>query len=147
MDNTAHINVLNGLVEICRDGNRGYKAASDHIEHDELKTVLYRLAQQRALFEEEIKNEIRVLGGTPNEFGTLTGDVHRTWLDVKAMFKGNDTRSILESCKTGDSAAVEAYEKALKAPLPEYIKEMLMNQFKLIKGAIVQLNEFEEHPS
>jgi uncharacterized protein (TIGR02284 family) len=108
---------LNRLVEVCQDGDRGYKNAAEHIEHDEIKTVLYRLSQQRALFGAELKDEVRKLGGNPDESegedkGTLLGNIHRAWINVKEKFTKNDLDAILEECKRGDKAAYEAYDTA-----------------------------------
>lgn len=146
------ITTLTGLIEVCQDGDRGYKNAAEHIEHDEIKTVLYRLSQQRALFQAELKDEVRKLGGNPDEStaedeGTILGNIHRAWINVKEKFTKNDFDAILEECKRGDKAASEAYEAALKVNLPEYIKEMLIGQHHLIKGTVTQLREFQQHPN
>lgn len=146
------INVLNRLVEICEDGNRGYKDASDHLEHGDVKTILYRLSQQRALFEAELKNEVRNLGGNPDvvkedNSGTVLGNLHKAFLNIKEKFSKHDYEAVIEECKRGDKAAVLTYEEALKENLPDYIKEMVANQHHLIKGALIQLEEFKVNPS
>ncbi|MDO1447269.1 PA2169 family four-helix-bundle protein [Rhodocytophaga aerolata] len=145
------IATLNRLIEVCQDGDRGYKNAAEHIEHDEIKTVLYRLSQQRALFQAELKDEVRKLGGNPDESpaeeeGTILGNIHRAWINVKEKLTKNDFDAILEECKRGDKAASLAYEAALKENLPEYIKEILIGQHHLIKGAVTQLHDFQQHP-
>lgn len=139
-----NVNWLNRLIEVCKDGNNGYKAAATKIEDDELKTILYRLSQQRALFEAELQNEVRNLGGKEEQSGTSAGTIHRAWMNVKEAFSKDDTESILEECKRGDKAAVEVYEKALKTDLPDFLKEKVKEQFNLIKGALLQLDEFEQ---
>lgn len=145
-DQKKSLNALHELVETCEDGRKGYQDASEHIENDELKTILYRLSQQRSLFEAELKDEIRRLGGDENERSSIAGTVHRAWLNVKAELNGNDTDAILNECKRGDKAAIEKYEEALKAELPDYIKDIVSKQFHLIRGAYNQLIEFQENP-
>ena len=139
-----NINWLNRLIEVCKDGNNGYKTAASKIEDEELKTILYRLSQQRALFEAELQNEVRTLGGREENTGTSGGTLHRAWMNVKEAFTSDDNESILEECKRGDKAAVEVYENALKADLPEFLKDKVREQFTLIRGAIMQLDEFEK---
>lgn len=147
------VKTLNQLIKLCNDGNRGYKEAAEQIENDEIRTILYRLSQQRALFEAELKNEVRNLGGDvedrgPDESeGTLLGNLHRKWIDIKDKLTSKDYEAILEECKRGDKTAYEAYEEALKENLPEFIKEMLVSQLHLIKGAYTQLQEFQQHPN
>lgn len=147
------IKTLKQLIKLCSDGNKGYKEAADQIENDEIRTILYRLSQQRALFEAELKTEVRNLGGTVDDEGpddtegTFLGNLHRKWIDLKDKLSSKEYEAILEECKRGDKAAYEAYEEALKENLPEYIKEILTNQHHLIKGAYMQLEEFQAHPN
>ena len=145
-DNKKSLDTLHDLIETCEDGKKGYQDASEHIENDELKTILYRLSQQRSLFEEELKNEVLHLGGDTDEKSSVTGTAHRVWINIKSGIRGNDTEAILKECKRGDKAAIEKYEEALKAELPDYIREKVSEQFNLIKGAYNQLTEFQEHP-
>lgn len=146
-DNDKSIEVMQNLVETCQDGKRGYQDASEHIENAELKTILYRLSQQRALFEAELKDEIRKLGGDPEDIGTVKGTMHRVWINIKSGIKKNDTEALLNECKRGDSAAVKIYEKALKEDLPHFILDIVEEQFKLIKGTYTQLTEFQKNPN
>lgn len=147
------IKTLNGLIKLCDDGNKGYKNAADHIDNDEIKTILYRLSQQRALFDAELKAEVRNLGGNPDDAGpddaegTILGNLHRKWIDIKEKFTSKQYVAILEECRKGDKVAFEAYEEAIKENLPVYIREMVLNQHHLIKGAYNQLLEFQEHPN
>jgi len=145
-DKEKSLTALHELVETCKDGKKGYQDASEHIENDELKTILYRLSQQRSLFEAELKDEIRQLGGNTDESPSVAGTAHRVWMNIKSGLRGNDTDAILEECKRGDKAAIERYEAALKAELPQFIRDKVADQFKLIKGAYNQLTEFQQHP-
>lgn len=145
-DQKKSLATLHELVETCEDGKKGYQDASEHIENDELKTILYRLSQQRSLFEAELKDEIRRLGGDADESKSIAGTVHRVWMNIKSGIKGSDTDAILNECKRGDKAAIEKYEAALKVGLPDYIEEIVKEQFKLIRGAYNQLVEFQAHP-
>ena len=145
-DQKKSIAALHELIETCEDGKRGYQNASENIENDELKTILYRLSQQRSLFEAELKDEIRQLGGDMEKGPSLGGKVHRVWMDLKSGINGKDTDAILKECMRGEKAAIEQYEAALKAELPEYIRDKVEGQFKMIKGAYNQLVEFKQHP-
>ncbi|WP_143959770.1 PA2169 family four-helix-bundle protein [Litoribacter populi] len=137
---------LHDLLQTNEDSIKGYKDAADHLEEGELSTIFYRLSQQRALFKEELKKCIRELGGEENEHTDLSHEVQRLWMNFKAGLNGSDTKKIIEDCKKADKQASENYEKALKADPPAYIKEILANQHRMIKGAEVQLEEFKKHP-
>jgi uncharacterized protein (TIGR02284 family) len=142
------INTLNELIEVCHHSNEGYKMAANHIHANEVKTILYRLSQQRALFEAELKEDLRELGAdideTPQSF---EGTLRKAWANLKAKVSQSDAKSIIEHCKTNEEYTIGKYEEALKKDLPEYIKEHVNGQFQLIKGAYLQLNEFEQNPN
>lgn len=139
------IDVLNKLIEYCKDGVNGYREAHDHIEQSDVRPILYRLSQQRALFMAELEQLIRDFGGDIDEDGSITGALHRTWIDIKSMFTSKDVESILNECQRGDSAAIEAYEDALKEEdLPDYMREVIANQHMQIKAAYTQLDEFKQ---
>lgn len=148
MDNQNVNKTLEELIEVCQDGIKNYRDASDHIVHPDLKTILYRLSQQRALFEAELKDDMRDMGGDPDDIkDDLKSTLHQAWLNFKSGLNGEDTDAILNQCKKIESSAMRKYEDALANELPSYIKEKVEEQYKLIRGAYDQLVEFQQNPS
>ena len=45
--------------------------------------------------------------------GTAKRAMHRTWMDIKAFFSGENDESMLEEAIRGDKAAVEEYDEVL----------------------------------
>lgn len=149
MNNQNVKKTLENLIEVCQDGIKNYRDASEHIIHPDLKTILYRLSQQRALFEAELKGDMRELGGNPDEISDndLKSTLHQAWLNFKSGLNGEDTNAILNQCKKIESTAMRKYEDALSNELPTYIKDKVEQQYKLIRGAYDQLVEFQQNPS
>ncbi|MGB3619042.1 MAG: DUF2383 domain-containing protein, partial [Catalinimonas sp.] len=54
---------LGGLIKLNEDSKEGYRQAADEITDGELKTIFLRFSQQRALFEEELKQDLRTYEG------------------------------------------------------------------------------------
>jgi uncharacterized protein (TIGR02284 family) len=143
--NEEQIGALNKLIDILRDGNSGYKSAAEKISDEEIRTILYRLSQQRALFEAELKDEIRTLGGEP-DYSSITKQAGNTWSEFIKMIRPEDKhgRDVIQKCQKEEEQALEVYEEVLKNKhIPDYIKEKITRQHHLIKGACVQLREFE----
>lgn len=134
---------IQNVINICHDGAKGYERAADEINNEEFKTIFNRLAQQRKLFIEELKNDVRDQGITLDDSGTVKGYFHRNWLDIKATFSKKENHQIIEEAKFGEQEAVKVYDEAINAEVPEYIKEKLKQQRHLIAGSITQLTEFE----
>lgn len=61
----------------------------------------------------ELVEEVKNLGGTPDEGTRVTGKFFRVWMDVKAAFTGNDRKTILDSCEYGEDVILETYKKTL----------------------------------
>ena len=135
---------LQNVINICQDGVKGYKKAAEDVENAELKTIFNRLAQQRKLFEEELKNDVRDLGFELEEDGNVKGFFHRTWIDLRSTFTSNETEAVIKEAKEGEEGALEVYNEAISTELPAYIKERLEKQRDFISGCLVQLDEFKE---
>ena len=65
MDNDKVINVLNDLIETCRDGQNGFKEAAENATSPDLKSFFYASSQERARFVGELQDQVRTLGGDP----------------------------------------------------------------------------------
>lgn len=138
------VHQIQELIQICKEGERGFKDASDNVNNEELKTILYRLSQQRALFRGELEDILIKDFGTdaePND--SILSKLHRTWMDFKSGLNGHDTKAILEECERGEQHAIEKYSNALAGTLPDYVESKVQSQLNMIKGALSQIKEFE----
>ena len=59
------ISMLNNLIETCKDGEEGFRNASQAAKDPELKQLFNTYAGQRAGFVTELQSEVRRLGGDP----------------------------------------------------------------------------------
>lgn len=137
------ISTLNGLIEITRDGQKGFTDAADHIENAELKTFFLEQSRNRARFIGELQQEVRGLGGDPENTGSTLGSLHRAWLDLKSTLGGGD-HAILAACESGEDSAVNEYEKALSKELPANLRTLLGQQYGNIKQAHDRVKQFRD---
>ena len=133
MDNKKVISTLNDLIEICRDGQAGFKEAAENVKSPDLKTFLNQVSLERAQSVSELEFEVRKLGGEPQKSGSATASIHRAWIDIKGTLTGKDDHAILSECERGEDSAVEAYKEALKLGLPTNILSTVERQFQSIK--------------
>ncbi len=107
------IDILEDLIETCRDGENGYKQAAEKIDDPEIRSFFLAQSTERAQFVTELQAEAQRLGKRePEEGGSAAGAAHRAWIDLKDKL-GGGTKSILESVEKGEDSARDAYEKAL----------------------------------
>ena len=128
MDNDKTLSVLEDLIETCKDGQKGYQDAAEHVKRPDLKTYFNEQTLVRAKFAEELRSELSHLGKPDKKpSGTVAGAMHRAWIDTKVALGGGD-KTILESVEAGEDRAKEAYQKALSEPLPSDIVAIVRRQ-------------------
>jgi len=143
-NNKKIIESVGSLVQICKDGEKGFKKASEHVSNDDFKTILYRLSQQRAMFSAELENDlIKDYGVKMEADDSVVSKLHRGWLDFKAGLSGDDTMAVLKECERGEEHAIELYTAALNGTLPAYLESKVESQLSMIKGSLSQIREFE----
>jgi uncharacterized protein (TIGR02284 family) len=126
---------LNHLVQICLDGEEGFRQAAEGVEAAELKTLFTELSQQRAGLAADLQREVVRLGAEPALDGTIMGAVHRGWLNLKSAIVSNDEKAIVSECERGEDVAKDAYEEVLKDGLPNETELLVSRQYALVKEA------------
>lgn len=126
---------LNSLIEICKDGQDGFRDASENIKHADLKTLLSSYSLQRSKFAGELQQVVIGLGEEPEKNSSIASAIHRGWIDLKAAFTKGSDHAILAECERGEDYAVSVYSKALETKLPAHIHEILLSQSTAIHQA------------
>jgi uncharacterized protein (TIGR02284 family) len=136
MTNTDEVvDVLEQLIETCRDGENGYRQAAEHAKDPELASFFRTQSAQRATFARELEAEAQRLGKSePKDSGSVSGAMHRAWIDVKEKLGGGDT-TILESVEQGEDNAKKNYEEALTKDLPENLSGLIRRQAQAVFSA------------
>jgi uncharacterized protein (TIGR02284 family) len=118
MDHSKAISVLNGLIETCRDGEQGFRTALDGVSDAKARSLFLELADERARFARELQQEVGKLGGTPEDSGSMSGSVHRGWMNIKSLVTGKDEAAIVAEAERGEDVAKKAFEAAARVQMP-----------------------------
>ena len=141
--NDEVISTLNGLIETCRDGQNGFKTAAEGVQDSELKSLFYAYSQQRAQFVGQLQDEVRRLGGDPENTGSVAASLHRGWIDIKSAVTGGDDASIITECERGEDSAVKTYSDALGKDLPAGVRPVVEQQFAAVREAHDRIRALE----
>lgn len=133
--NSDVVSTLNELIETCKDGQEGFKQAADGVERSDLKSLFFEFSQQRAHFAGELQELVQKLGEKPETSGSTAGALHRGWINIKSAVTGKDEKAVLNECERGEDSAKNTYKDALENPLPNYIAEVVRNQYESIQMA------------
>ena len=128
--------LLNELVETLKDGQKGYSDAMTDVEDTNLKETFKKYAVQRAGFITEIEDQMFKMDLKPDEESSVTGTIHRAWIDLKSALTSKDSKAVLTECERGEDYAVKAYQTALKAQdLPSTLKSVIEKQYHGVQEA------------
>ena len=142
--NEEVISTLNNLIETCRDGQQGFQTAAAAVERGDLKQLFHTYSQQRASFVGQLQDEVRRLGGDPENAGSVAATLHRGWIDLKAAVTGRDDAAILAECERGEDSAVSNYRDALGVDLPANVRSIVERQFGEVKEAHDRVRSLEK---
>tara|TARA_R110000868_G_scaffold137246_1_gene350716 strand:- start:2441 stop:2890 length:450 start_codon:yes stop_codon:yes gene_type:complete len=136
---------LNDLLEKTYDAEKGFKKAAENVDNSALKSYFSQKAQERYSFGHELKSEIKSFNQEVDKGGSLTGDAHRTWMDIKAMFSADDAESMLEEAIRGEKIAIKEYENVLtEVSLPTSTKSILSSQKNKIQMGLSRIKTLED---
>ena len=137
MDQKNTISTLNDLIETLKDGQYGFKHASENVEESDLKTLFNSYSIQRSKFAGELQQELVRMGESkPEEDASVVGALHRGWINLKSALSGKSRHAILAECERGEDHAVSAYKKATAGgELPAPIQELVNKQYQEVLSA------------
>ncbi|QLE01526.1 PA2169 family four-helix-bundle protein [Galbibacter sp. BG1] len=135
---------INELLEKNYDAHKGFLNSADNVDSTNLKTYFKSKAAERENFAEELKREIISFGEKPVDSGSITGDAHRTWMNIKSALSTNDEESILEEVQRGEKASLEDYNEVLsETSLPQSTNAMLTRQRNAIQNSVNNAKRYE----
>jgi len=141
--------LLNELVETLKDGQKGYAEAMVDVKDADLKSTFKDLAAQRSSYLNELEDQMFKLDlkvdTNEGAQGSITGAVHRAWIDLKSAVTGHDRHSILAECERGEDYAKKAYQTALAAQdLPSGVKSVIEKQYQGVQQAHYQIKALRD---
>jgi uncharacterized protein (TIGR02284 family) len=135
MDENNTASVLENLIETCKDGEKGYKDAAEHVKRSDLKSYFNEQSMERGRFAQELQTELAKAGKPDKKVsGSVGGAMRRAWIDTKANLGGGD-KTILESLEAGEDSARDTYQKALSGSLPPKVAEIVRRQAVSVQRA------------
>lgn len=130
------VHTLNDLITVLKDGQRGYKTAAEDVKAPELAHIFDRYAKQRAEFVVELQAHAHALGEDAEKSGSVTGGLHRGWINLKAALSSNEPHAVLVEAERGEDVALAAYRKAIEEPdVEDSTREVIGLQYAEVRAA------------
>ena len=113
MDNKDQITTLNTLTATLIDSVTGYEDAASNSDAGRFQQLFRERASERSSVVEDLRAEVRRLGGNPEDDGSFLGKSHQRFLDLKAAVTGE--QAIINEVERGEDYLKEKFETALSS--------------------------------
>ncbi len=130
INNDEAISVLNDLIEVSKDGEKGFLQSSEGVDDSKLKAYFLHRSHEVKQTVYELQALVRELGGKPADSASISGYLHRRWIDIKTAITRNDNLAVLNEVERGEDVALNAYREASNKALPAAANLLILRQLK-----------------
>ena len=115
MTDTSHdFRTLNGLIATTIDSVDGYRTSATDVDNPRYAEMFTARASERSSVAEQLRAEVKRLGGNPEDDGTILAAGHRAFVNLKAAVTGRDDQAIVNEIERGEDHIKAKFEDALK---------------------------------
>jgi uncharacterized protein (TIGR02284 family) len=114
-ENSAAITTLNTLIATTLDSITGYENSAKDVHNERFGEIFRSRADERQEVVEQLRSEVRRLGGDPEESGSFLGKAHQRFEDLKAAITGRDEKAIINEVERGEDYLKEKFQTALQS--------------------------------
>jgi uncharacterized protein (TIGR02284 family) len=107
------ISTLNTLIATTIDSVTGYEDSASNIDNERLRETFRQRANERQKVVEDLRAQVRRLGGEPEDSGSFLGKAHQRFEDLKAAITGRDEKAIVNEVERGEDYLKAKFEAAL----------------------------------
>src|SRR5690242_11900858 len=119
------IKVLNDLITTTLDSADGYNEAAKDAKNPTFKQMFAEWAANRRQVVTDLQQEVRTLGGEPEDDGSALASAHRAFLKVRESLSKGD-KSVVEEVERGEDYIKNKFEEALNdEDLSEEVRPIL----------------------
>ena len=143
MTNRGERAVLNHLIEICKDAERGFRHVAEQATNPTVKSLFLDIASQRGRFAAELLPHAQRLGGAREADGSTAGALHRTWIDLRHAISRDDQTAVVQEAERGEHFSLGVYKEALEGMLPPTVRDLVEAQYAEIQKTGDRLRTLE----
>ena len=143
-DHDSEISTLNTLIATTIDSITGYEDSASNIENERLRELFRSRADERQQIIEQLRAEVRRLGGHPEDGGSFLGKAHQRFEDLKAAITGRDEKAIINEVERGEDYLKEKWQAALQSGnLKGEAHDLVERLYQSIKAGHDQISQLK----
>lgn len=143
-DNNAGVGTLETLTTTLIDSVNGYRDAAQNAEGTKFQEIFRRNADERSRIAEELRAEIRRLGGNAPDDGSFLGATHQRFLDLKAAVTGRDDTAIINEVERGEDYLKEKFEAALGTDIAPETRSIIERAYQSVRSGHDQIRNLKQ---
>jgi uncharacterized protein (TIGR02284 family) len=144
MDNQDQISTLNTLIETAIDSITGYEESAQNVDNERLRQIFRERADERQQVVSQLREEVRRLGGDPEESGTFLGKAHQRFEDLKAALTGRDEKAIVNEVERGEDYLKAKFEAALNSEkLSAEARQVVERAYQSVRSGHDQISQLK----
>ena len=144
MENKDQISTLNSLIETTIDSVTGYEDSAKNVDNERFREIFRSRADERQKVAEELRSEVRRLGGDPEDSGSFMGKAHQRFENLKAAITGRDEKSIINEVERGEDYIKGKFEAALQSDdLDAESREVVQRCFQSVREGHDQMSQLK----
>ena len=114
-DRTDDISTLNSLITTTIDSVTGYEDSATNIDNERFREIFRERATERQQVVQQLREEVRRLGGEAEDDGSFLGKAHQRFEDLKAAVTGRDEKAIINEVERGEDYLKGRWQAALQS--------------------------------
>lgn len=142
--NSDAVSTLNTLIATTTDSVNGYEKSADEIRDQRLQQIFRQRADDRQQVVQKLREEVRRLGGDPDDSGSFLGKAHQAFENLKSAVTGGDEKSIVDEVERGEDYLKDKFETALNSgTLSGQSRSVVEQCFQSVKQGHDQMSQLK----
>lgn len=130
--NPETVEKLQTLIQMNVDSRDGFEDAAENCDDSVIARIFRERAAERSQQAMELKQLVGANLEEPKDSGTISGSLHRAWMDIRAAF-GAGTASMLAEAERGEDYIKGAYDEAVKDLPGSAVSDVLHRHYAAVK--------------
>jgi uncharacterized protein (TIGR02284 family) len=114
MQNNHDIKTLNSLIETTLDSADGYAEAAKDARSESLISLFRERSTERRQVASTLQQRVRLLGGDPEDDGTVLASAHRMFVNLRTSLTSNDNKAVVDEVERGEDHIKSKFEDAME---------------------------------
>lgn len=143
-EHSSEITTLNSLIATTIDSITGYEDSAQNVGDAQLRDIFRQRADERQQVVEQLRSEVRRLGGDPEDDGSFMGKAHQRFEDLKAAITGHNEKSIVNEVERGEDYLRDKWQAALQSgDLKGEAHDLVQRCYQSIKSGHDQISQLK----